>query len=214
MTDRAVAVGRAATPPPPNAGSSSLGAALRLATLPRYALQEHILAIVRPALFAELEDRVGPVFPAVPGLAGESLRELSVRCLVVEEAALKGGPWAGVLEHHGAELRDELLELFDLARGSGTRVFWVRARPFSPAAAGADGEAEPTAGLPELPCPEGVLVAPGSAMGVGPEEGAAPTRLVSVLRSAALKDEGAAHGGRAEIDIRSRPATDAGPARG
>lgn len=195
MSDQAVAVGRAATPPPPNVGSSSLGAALRLETAPRYALREHILAVVRPALFAELADHVGPPFPAVPGLAAEALRKLSVRCLVVEEAALMSGPWAGALEQHGADLRGELLALFDLARDSGTRVFWVRTRPSSSSARAEDGDrAEATAGLPELPCPDGVLVAPDSAMGIGPEEGARPSRLVSVLRGAALKDVGPAHG--------------------
>lgn len=186
-------VGRAATPPPPNEGSSSLGVALRLATSPRYASQEHILALVRPRLFAELEERVGPVFPAVPGLAGESVRALSVQCLVVEEAALTAGPWAGVLEDHGADLRGELLGLLEQARGSGIRVLWVRTGPSSPGSAGADAEPkETTAGVPGLPCPEGVLVAPGSPMGRGPEEGARPSRLVSVLRRAALEDPDAA----------------------
>lgn len=179
-------VGRAATPAPPNVGASSLGTAVRLATAPRFTREEYILTVTSPRLFARLERQVGPVFPAVPGLAGEALEKLTVRCLVVEETALSRGVWTGVLEKHGADLSSELVELFERTRAAGVPAYWVRDSSCSVRTVhDGDSEQQETAGLPGLPFPQAMLVSPESPMGAGSVEGARPTRLVSVLREAA-----------------------------
>ena len=181
-----VLVGRAATPVPPNVGSSTLGEALRLSRAPHLAQREHVLTVVSPRLFEALEE-VAPVFPAVPGLTSEAVEKLNVRCLVVEEAALLQGVWAGYPESFGTELRTELLDLFEQVRTSGIPAYWVRSA--SAAETAGPGEQEPeeqAPGLPDLPCPDAVLIAAGTPMGVGTEEGAPPSRLVAVLRKAAL----------------------------
>lgn len=181
-----VLVGRAATPAPPNVGSSTLGEVLRLSLAPRFVQQEHVLTVVSPRLFGALEE-IAPVFPAVPGLAGEALEKLNVRCLVVEETALLEGVWAGYPESFGTELRTELLGLFEQARTSGTPAYWVRSASAAEAVdPGGQEPGEQTPGLPDLPCPDAVLIAAGTPMGVGTEEGASPSRLVAVLRKAAL----------------------------
>lgn len=179
-------VGRAATPAPPNIGASSLGTVLRLGNDPRFTRKEHILTVVGPRLFSELERRVGPVFPALPGLAAEAFEKLDVRCLVVEETALARGVWAGVLKEHSTDLGSELIQLFESAGAAGVPTYWVRdgSCPVRTESAGDSGQQE-VPGMPELPFPKAVLVSPGSPMGVGSPEGARPTRLVSVLQEAA-----------------------------
>lgn len=178
-------VGRAATPAPPNLGASSLGKVLRLATAPRYIRGEHILTVVGPQLFDGLERRVGPVFPAVPGLAVEALEKLAVRCLVVEETALTRGVWAGIQAEHGEDLRNELLALFERVHAAGAPAYWVRDGSCLVRTEHGDDFDPEIPGLPGLPFPDAVLVSSRSPMGLGLEEGARPTQLVSVLREAA-----------------------------
>lgn len=186
-SEATVLVGRDATPVPPNVGSSTLGDVLRLSRAPHFVQQEYILTVVSPRLFGSLEE-IAPVFPAVPGLIGEAVERLNVRCLVVEEAAVVEGVWAGYLESFGSELRTELLCLFEQVRTSGIPIYWVRSASFAEAMGSGNQEPEEEdAGLPDLPCPDAILIAAGTSMGVGTEEGAPSSRLVSVLRKAALE---------------------------
>lgn len=188
MTDTTVGVGRSATPPPPNVGSSTLGRALRLDTNPRITGRLHILGVVAPDLFELLTDAAGPLFPAVPGLAEETVAAVPWRCVVVDEDALSHGAWSGVLEDHASDLRAELVRFLEKACATNRPVYWLRRRTPYERSAGADaGDSLWTPedpGLPGVPCPRAILVTPGSPMAEGAEEGARPSAVVGVLREA------------------------------
>lgn len=185
MSDKVVAVGRAATPPPPNVGSSTLGHILKLGTDPRFANRRQVLGVLTPQLFERLAEAIGPVLPAVPGLAQEAISSVPVRCVIIDEDALRRGVWSGVLEKHAADLRDELQRFLGAAVGAGHPVYWLRRRRLEQptGTSGTDGTVCRTddAGLPEVPCPQALLVAPGSRMACGTEEGARPSLIVRTL---------------------------------
>lgn len=184
--DPNVKVGRAATPPPPNVGSSSLGNVLQLMSDPRFVHRRHVLCLGSPQTRKLMADSGFDVFPVVPGLANEALSSLNTLALVIEEESLSQGLWAGTLTDVAPELRAELEQLVVHAQKSNIRTYWIRREAVADAE-DVDGEPvdEPeTAGLPDLPCPAGILIAPGSAMFKGTEEGARASKLTDCLTAA------------------------------
>lgn len=180
-TDHKVKVGRAATPPPPNVGSSSLGKVLQLGADPAFVNCKHVLCLSSPSVRQRLFDAGFSVFPLVPGLAVEAVDMLTVRAVVIEEDSLSAGVWSGTLTDVAPELKSELEHVLVKMRKAHVPVYWLRDTPVIPAEADDGGEME-RAGIEDLPCPQGILIAPGSAMFQGTEEGAAPSTLVACLK--------------------------------
>lgn len=200
MTDDTTPVaGRAATPPPPNTGQSTLGAVLDLAREPQLQSRRWVHGIVTSRLRAELDAQGIDVFPAVPGLAVESLRLVPARALVVQDEALQTGPWAGTGEEHAPELAEQLEELVSLAAAEAVPVYRVSCA--APAQRPEDAEAtEDSDGSEVSEAPEdaeatgiagalaaAALIAPGTDLFEGTPEGAPASRLVTVLREHAAR---------------------------
>lgn len=164
-------VGRAATPPPPNVGSATLGEILRLQELDRFSGRHAILALTTPRGRRTLREHGFSVFPVVPGLSVETVTAFTPRALIIDENALRWGPWAGALTDVAPELRAELSDAITAAESASVLVYWVR---------GADGrELERDV----LPYSRGRLIAPGSDLYEGTQEGARQTRLVQALKT-------------------------------
>lgn len=176
-TENTPLAGRAATPAPPNAGQSSLGAVLGLGEDPRLQSRRWIHAIATPGLVRALESRSLDVFPAAPGLAVESLLALPIHTLVVEDSACDKGPWAGVGSGIAPELDAQLTELVSTCHARAVPVIRVHCRGDEPSPR-CDVDSPLAIALDGA-----VVVAPGTAMFEGTEEGAPASRLVRALQS-------------------------------
>lgn len=169
MTDPAPAVGRAATPAPPNQGSSSLGRVLGIQ--PRLASQSPltVLGLCTAEGRSLLRSFNVEVFPAVPGLFAESMDLMRPAACILEAPALNRGPWAGCLSDSAPDLADQIRTAISRAVEGNIPVYWVDAQHLPPS---------------DLIPSDAVLpVVPGSVLYDGVEEGAPASRVVRALRA-------------------------------
>ncbi|MFJ4759342.1 hypothetical protein ACIP1V_00775 [Kocuria marina] len=174
MTDRTrPLVGRAATPEPPGMGSTTLGDILSLDEWKQYSGRRAVIAASTSHGRQLLDDAGLVVFPAVPGLVEEAVRRLRPGALILDATALEAGPWSGALTDAAPELGAELIRTVSAAIDADVTVYWV-------------GEAADGGALFHDVVTDAVLVvAPGSELYAGTEEGAPASRLVRALRSMA-----------------------------
>lgn len=176
MADESTPVaGRAATPPPPNTGQSTLGAVLGLSGDPQLQTRRWVHGLMTPGLARDLRSRGIEVFPAVPGLAAESIGVVPARALVIEDAALETGPWAGAGDDTAPELAEQIAEL--LAQCAELAVPVLRVSATEDGLGPWDEESTLAGALGSA-----VVIAPGSAMFDGTPEGAPSSLLVTALR--------------------------------
>lgn len=168
--------GRAATPPPPNTGQSTLGAVLGLAEEPRLQSRRWVHGLMTPGLRHLMDSRGIHVFPAVPGLVAESLGSVPARALVIEEDALGVGPWAGADDGSAPELVEQIVTAATWCAARDVPIHWVSRSDHDTVA---QSEDSPLSRVLEA----AVVIAPGSAMALGTPEGAPSSRLVTALRA-------------------------------
>lgn len=175
-TDQRPAVGREATPPPPNIGQSSLGSILRLGSEPGLQDRRWVHCLGSPLLRRSLEKAGLSVWPAVPGLAVEALDLVPVQAVVIEEAALESGPWAGASGDVAPDLAQQIADLIERGGQLEAPVYRLSTALENREA----GEGQPAV-LP-VDLSGALLVAPGTPLFDGGPEGAPPTRLLRCLR--------------------------------
>lgn len=172
------AVGRDATPTPPDVGQTSLGAVLRLQTDPVIQGARWVHCLGSPRLRRSLEGAGMAVWPAVPGLATEALDLVPVQAVVLEEAALESGPWSGALGDVAPELAQQIAGVIERAGQLNAPVYWLSTTPErEDEGAGQDKSDRILVDLARV-----LVVAPRTPLFVGDPEGAPPSRLVSLLR--------------------------------
>lgn len=175
-TDQRPTVGREATPTPSNAGQSSLGTILRLETDPVIRGTRWVHCLGTPRLRRSLEEAGLAVWPAAPGLATEALDLVPVQAVVVEEAALENGPWAGARGDAAPDLARQIVGMIERAAQLETPVYWL-------SAASTDREAQDDQpAVRQVDLASVFLIAPGTPLFEGDPEGAPSTRLLRCLR--------------------------------
>lgn len=165
-----VLVGRESTPEPSGVGSSTLGEVLRLEELGEFTGRRGLVVLSDTVGRGTLREHGFKVFPAVPGLIDQSLRDLRPGALVVDAKALEVGPWAGVLTDAAPDLLSEITGALATAQELGLPIYWLGEFP-----------ADVDLGLAGI-ADRMLVVTPGSELYRGPAEGAPASRLLGALR--------------------------------